>query len=65
MSNISRILIMKNYRIYVQDPQTGDYHYQSTKFNTLSAVLDYCKERYNNLRGYIKNASDTRRLRWF
>lgn len=37
---------MKHYRIYVQEPNTGDYHYQSTEFDTLTGVLNYCKERY-------------------
>lgn len=56
---------MKNYRVYVQDPQTGDYYYQYTDFDTLSSVVSYCKERYKNLKGYITDAEDKRILRRF
>lgn len=56
---------MKNYRVYVQDPQTGDYYYQYTDFDTLSSVVSSCKERYKNLKGYITDAEDKRILRRF
>ena len=58
---------MKHYRIYVQEPNTGDYHYQSTEFDTLTGVLNYCKERYakNGHNGYISDNRDTKVLRRF
>lgn len=56
---------MKNYRVYVQDQQTGDYYYQYTDFDTLSSVVSSCKERYKNLKGYITDAEDKRILRRF
>lgn len=58
---------MKHYRIYVQEPKTGDYHYQKTIFDTLTDVLDYCKREYSDsgYKGYISNDADTKVLRKF
>lgn len=56
---------MKHYRIYVEEPKTGDYHFQQTKFDTLTDVLDYCKRTYQGCKGEICNEADTKVLRRF
>lgn len=56
---------MKHYRIYVEEPKTGDYHFQQTKFGTLTDVLDYCKRTYQGYKGEICNEADTKVLRRF
>ena len=56
---------MKHYRIYVEEPKTGDYHFQQVKFGTLTDVLDYCKRTYQGCKGEICNEADTKVLRRF
>ncbi len=65
--NVKTSKRMKHYRIYVQEPNSGDYHYQSTQFNTLKDVLNDCKESYakSGYKGYICDNSDTKVLRRF
>lgn len=58
-------MIMKTYRIYVQNPKDGDYYYQGTKEGKLSDILQSCKEKYEGKKGYIRNYSETKILRKF